>query len=107
LKKIFFEDLSDNNDKKLVILQKKDIIMLENTSLRLGDYYENFVHQQIETKKYTSVDDVLRSALRLLENEEHKVNSLVNALIVGEKSGMIENFNSQENLQKLHAKYLK
>ncbi|MDR2206428.1 MAG: type II toxin-antitoxin system ParD family antitoxin [Flavobacteriaceae bacterium] len=80
--------------------------MGKNTSILLGDYFENYVSEKINTGKYNSASEVIRTALRLLENEENKSKILINELELGEKSGMIKNFDRNKNLEKLHEKYL-
>lgn len=81
--------------------------MGKNTSILLGDYFESFVNEKIESGKYASVSEVIRSALRLLENEEDKTSALLRELKIGEKSGFVKNFDRDENLKKLHAKFSK
>lgn len=81
--------------------------MGKNTSILLGDYFESYVNEKISTGKYSSVSEVIRTALRLLETEENKTKTLINELKAGEKSGMVKNFNRNENLKKLHAKHVK
>ncbi len=44
--------------------------MARNTSILLGDYFENFINEQIATGKYSSVSEVVRAALRVFEQEE-------------------------------------
>ena len=80
--------------------------MGKNTSILLGDYFENYVNEKITSGKYSSVSEVIRSALRLLESEENKTKTLINELKIGEKSGMVKNFDRNENLKRLHAKHL-
>ena len=80
--------------------------MGKNTSISLGDYFESFINNEISSGKYSSVSEVIRSALRLLETEEQKIKELRQALKLGENSEIIENFNSKEHLQDLHRKYL-
>ncbi|MDO5664357.1 MAG: type II toxin-antitoxin system ParD family antitoxin [Bacteroidia bacterium] len=80
--------------------------MGKNTSILLGDYFENFVKEKVYSGKYASVSEVVRSALRLLESEENKSKILANELKIGEESGMIKNFDRTENLKKLHKKHL-
>lgn len=79
--------------------------MGKNTSISLGDHFENFINDEIKSGRYGSVSEVIRSALRLLENEERKLNELRNALIVGEQSGWIEDFNPEDHLKALHKKH--
>lgn len=80
--------------------------MAKNTSILLGDYFDNFITQQIKTGKYSSASEVVRAALRMFEHEESKKNELIKALKEGEKSGFAENFDRKTFLKKLHQKHL-
>ena len=80
--------------------------MGKNTSILLGDYFESYVNEKIASGKYSSVSEVIRTALRLLESEETKAKSLINELKIGEKSGMVKNFNRNENLKNLHSSHI-
>jgi antitoxin ParD1/3/4 len=80
-------------------------IMGKNTSISLGDHFENFINSEIKSGRYGSVSEVIRTALRLLESEERKLNELRNALIVGEQSGWVEDFNPEEHLKSLQRRY--
>lgn len=66
--------------------------MSRNTSALLGDHFEEFIAQQVSSGKYTSASEVVRTALRLLENEEEQKRLLKNALAEGEESSFIEAF---------------
>jgi antitoxin ParD1/3/4 len=81
--------------------------MARNTSILLGDYFENFINEQISTGKYSSVSEVIRTALRVFEQEENKAKSLINELKIGEKSGKIRNFDRNKNLELLKANFQK
>jgi antitoxin ParD1/3/4 len=61
--------------------------MPRNTSVTLGEHFERFTAQQIEDGRYESKSDVVRAAMRLLEEHEQKVVALRQALIDGEQSG--------------------
>lgn len=78
--------------------------MGKNTSILLGSHFDNFISSVISSGRYNSASEVIRSALRLLENEEQKTIELRKALDLGEKSKIIENFNPTDHLQELHRK---
>lgn len=80
--------------------------MGKNTSISIGNHFDEFIQSEVKSGKYGSVSEVIRSALRLLEREEKKERELIKALEIGEKSGLVENFNPKENLQELHRKHL-
>jgi len=79
--------------------------MAKNTSFLLGDYFDNFINQQVKTGKYSSASEVVRTALRMFEHEEIKKTELINELKKGEKSGFVENFNQESFLNILHQKH--
>ena len=79
--------------------------MARNTSILLGDYFENFIKKQIALGKYSSVSEVVRAALRSFEQEENKALAIVSELKRGEKSKRVKNFDRKEHLNKLHAKH--
>ncbi|GAA0875592.1 hypothetical protein GCM10009118_20010 [Wandonia haliotis] len=79
--------------------------MGRNTSISLGDHFEDFINKEIKSGRYGSVSEVIRAALRLLESEERKINELRDALILGEQSGWVEDFDPEEHLKALHKKY--
>ncbi len=81
--------------------------MAKNTSILLGEYFENFINEQIASGRYNSVSEVIRTALRVFEQEENKAKAFINELKIGEKSGKIRNFDRQKNLEDLHAKFQK
>ena len=89
----------------MVYLIKK--VMARNTSILLGEYFENFINEQMATGKYSSVSEVVRTALRVFEQEENKSKLLINELKVGEKSAKIKNFDRNKNLEQLKTNFQK
>lgn len=81
--------------------------MAKNTSILLGDYFDNFINSQVKTGKFSSASEVVRAALRMFEQEETKKEMLIKELKKGEKSGFVENFNREKFLDDLHKKYSK
>ena len=77
--------------------------MGKNTSISIGQDFDSFIQNQIDTGQYASTSEVVRAGLRLLEEEEQKLKLLRQALIDGEESGWVENFNPSDfkaNLKK-------
>lgn len=87
----------------LVYLCKVNNIMAQNTSISLGNYFDNFVKSNITKGRYKNVSEVIRAGLRLLEEHENKVQALKSAIQEGVDSPRVENFNFEENLRKLKA----
>jgi antitoxin ParD1/3/4 len=80
--------------------------MGKNTSISLGNHFEEFIQNEVISGKYNSVSEVVRSALRLLESETRKEKELIKALEKGEKSGFVENFDPKIFLNEIHNKHL-
>ena len=78
--------------------------MAKNTSMLLGNHFEQFIEEQIASGRYSSASEVLRNALRLMEAEELKKKELNKALAIGEKSGMIDDFDAKAFFKKLKQK---
>ena len=76
---------------------------MKNTSISLGNYFDQFVTNQVSVGRYKNVSEVIRAGLRLLENEESKAIALKNAIQKGLESPRVENFNFDENLIQLKA----
>lgn len=75
--------------------------MGKNTSVSLGEHFENFVNQKIDEGRYKNASEVIRAGLRLLETEEHKVIVLRNAIQEGIDSGIATDFDPVEHLKEL------
>lgn len=81
--------------------------MSKNTSILLGEHFDQFINSQVKSGKFSSASEVVRAALRLFEEDEYKKIHLINELKLGEQSGFVENFNPQQFLMELHKKHLK
>jgi len=74
---------------------------MKNTSISLGNYFDQFVSSQVSSGRYKNVSEVIRAGLRLLEDEESKTIALRAAIQEGLDSPRVENFDFKENLKKL------
>jgi antitoxin ParD1/3/4 len=64
--------------------------MLQQTqTIHLGDYWNQFIETQLQTGRYTSINEIVSDSLRLLEERQasFKLETLRNVLIAGEESG--------------------
>ena len=61
--------------------------MAKNTSVSLGDHFEQFIGSQIDSGRFGSASEVIRAGLRLLETAEGRLEVLRQALREGERSG--------------------
>ncbi len=75
--------------------------MGRNTSVALGDYFENFVDSKVSAGRFKNASEVIRAGLRLLEEEESKIIALKNAIQEGINSGVAKNFDPKKHLAKL------
>jgi len=64
--------------------------MAKNTSITLGDHFDEFITKQLELGRFSSASEVVRAGLRLLEDTETKLETLRNLLDEGEASGTAE-----------------
>jgi len=80
--------------------------MAKNTSILLGDYFDKFIKEQVQTGKFSSTSEVVRAALRMFEHEETRKSELINELKKGEKSGFVKNFSREKLLENIHQKYV-
>jgi antitoxin ParD1/3/4 len=61
--------------------------MGKNTSISLSGHFDQFIDAQVKSGRYGSTSEVIREALRLLEERETRLETLKQALIEGEESG--------------------
>ena len=79
--------------------------MARNTSILIGEYFENFISEQIKSGKFSSASELIRTALRVFEHQESQKTLLINELKKGEKSGFSKDFNRDSFKEKLHKKH--
>ena len=79
--------------------------MSKNTSISLGNYFDQFIQNSIDTGRFKNVSEVVRAGLRLLEEEENKIQILKSAIQDGIDSGIEEGFDPKNHLKALKAKH--
>jgi len=79
------------------------LIMNRNTSISLGNYFEKFIEGRISEGRYKNASEMIRAALRLLEEEEIKVKALKEAIQEGIDSGFETDFDPEVYLNELKA----
>ena len=77
--------------------------MSRNTSISLGDYFDNFVKQSISAGRFKDASEVIRAGWRLLEDEENRVLSLRKDIQEGIDSEIAEDFDPSTHTQRLKA----
>ena len=60
---------------------------VQKASFSLDEHYGAFIDDEVASGRYRSASDVVRAALRLLEDRETQLRALREALIEGEHSG--------------------
>ncbi len=74
--------------------------MVKNTSVALGEHFNGFISNQVQSGRFGSASEVVRAGLRLLENNETKLETLQTLLADGEKSGLA-NYNYETFIAEL------
>ena len=77
---------------------------MKTTSVALGPHFEDFIQASILSGRYNNASEVVRSGLRLLEDQEQKMTALRSAIEEGMNRGIVEDFDSQEFLQQMKAR---
>ncbi|WP_135356088.1 type II toxin-antitoxin system ParD family antitoxin [Mycolicibacterium sp. NCC-Tsukiji] len=77
--------------------------MGRNTSFSLDEHYSAFIETEVASGRYRSASDVVRSALRLLEDRETRLRALRQALVDGERSGESTEFDFDEFVSRKRA----
>lgn len=78
--------------------------MQKNTSVSLGNYFDQFVEMKISQGRYKNASEVIRAGLRLLEEDESRIAALKSAIDEGVQSGIAADFNPDAHLAELKAR---
>ena len=79
--------------------------MPRNTSVTLGEHFDQFVTEKIAQGRFQSVSEVVRAGLRRLEEDETKLEILRANLQAGENSPIAEDFDTDKFIKKMHNKH--
>jgi antitoxin ParD1/3/4 len=92
--------------KVLIFNTSKDqvLTMPRNTSVTLGEHFEKFVADKIEQGRFQSVSEAVRAGLRILEQDEIKLEALREKLKASKESPLIEDFDPQQFLVEMRNK---
>ena len=73
--------------------------MPKNTSVTLGNQYDEFIHRQIAKGRFDSAREAVREGLRLLEEQEMRLEQLRAAIDEGDMSGDPQPFDIEAFIQ--------
>ena len=80
--------------------------MPRNTSVTLGDHFDQFVAEILRHGRFQSVSEVVRAGLRKLEADEIKLQALRAKLQAGEDSPVVEDFDGEQFIATLHKNHI-
>ena len=75
--------------------------IMKTTSVALGTHFEEFIQSAIQSGRYNNASEVVRSGLRMLEEQEQKMAALRSALQQGLDSGIAQDFDAESYLKEM------
>ncbi len=66
--------------------------MPKNTSVTIGEHFDSFIAGQVQSGRFHSTSEVIRAGLRLLEEEELKLQNLRASLETAEATPIVDDF---------------
>ena len=75
--------------------------MGRNTSISIGEHFESFIESTVSNGRFNSASEVVRAGLRLLEEEENRIQILRQAIHEGIESGSAVDFDPKHHLETL------
>ncbi len=79
-------------------------MIMKTTTVALGPHFEEFIQSSILSGRYNNASEVVRSGLRLLEDQEQKMAALRHAIEEGMNSGIAEDFDPDAYLEEIKAR---
>ena len=80
--------------------------MPRNTSVTLGEHFDQFVAEILQQGRFQTVSEVVRAGLRKLEADEAKLQALRAKLQAGEDSPVVEDFDGEQFIARMHNKHI-
>ncbi len=77
--------------------------MARTVTVSLGPHFEEFIQAGIKSGKYNNVSEVIRAALRHLEEDEAKMAAFCSAIDEGDASPDVVNFDEEAFIGELKA----
>jgi antitoxin ParD1/3/4 len=75
-----------------------------NTSVSLGPHFARFIDDRVKQGRYGNASEVIRAGLRLLEDDETKLEALRAAVLEGEKTPVAKDYSLENLLGKVRAR---
>lgn len=80
--------------------------MPRNTSVTLGEHFDQFVAEVLRQGRFQSVSEVVRAGLRKLEADETRLQALRASLQAGEHSSVEPDFDGEQYIAALHKQHI-
>jgi len=77
------------------------IIQMKNTSITLGEHFDQYITDQLASGRYRTASELIREGLRLHEERELKLAALKAAIEEGVASGLVSEFSFDQLNQEL------
>ena len=87
--------------KKYSYICKKVEIMARTVTVSLGKHYEDFIQSNIKSGRYNNTSEVIRAALRKMEEDEAKIAAFCNAIDEGDASPDVIDFNAEDFIKEI------
>lgn len=83
------------------VLGFNNSIMARTVTVALGQHYEDFIQANIASGRYNNVSEVIRAALRRLEEDELHLAALRSAIDEGDASADVVAFNEDSFIEEM------